>query len=67
MPLLERPKGASLDEMMKTSGWQAHSVRGFLSAVVKKQLRLKLISEEDDKGTRRYRIKARFRRKRWRC
>jgi len=57
--LLERSKGASLDELMKASGWQAHSVRGFLSAVVKKKLRLKLISEKDDKGVRRYRVKSR--------
>ena len=57
--LLERSKGASLDELMKASGWQAHSVRGFLSAVVKKKLRLKLMNEEDDKGVRRYRVKSR--------
>jgi len=59
LTLLERPKGASLDELMKASGWQAHSVRGFLSAVVKKKLRLKLASEEDDKGARRYRVRPR--------
>jgi hypothetical protein len=53
LTLLERSKGASLDEMMKASGWQPHSVRGFLSAIVKKKLRLKLLSEED-KGTRLY-------------
>ena len=57
--LLERSKGASLDEMMKATGWQTHSVRGFLSAVIKKKLRLKLVSEEDSKGTRRYRVKSR--------
>ena len=59
LSLLERAKGTSLDEMMKATGWQAHSVRGFLSAVVKKKLRLKLMSEEDDRGLRRYRIKRR--------
>ncbi len=59
LALLESAKGASLDEMMKASGWQAHSIRGFLSAAVKKKLHLKLMSEEDDKGTRRYRVKSR--------
>ena len=57
--LLGRSKGASLDELMKATAWQAHSVRGFLSAVVKKKLRLKLLSEEDNKGVRRYRVKPR--------
>lgn len=59
LAVLERSKGASLDELMNASGWQAHSVRGFLSAVVKKKLRLKLSSETDDKGVRRYRVKSR--------
>src|SRR5947209_16005246 len=59
LSLLERAKGTSLDEMMKATGWQGHSVRGFLSAVVKKKLRLKLTSEENDEGLRRYRIKPR--------
>jgi hypothetical protein len=59
LALLERAKGASLDELMKASGWQAHSVRGFLSAVVKRKLRRKPSSEEDDKGIRRYRVKPR--------
>jgi hypothetical protein len=57
--LLERSKGASLNEMMKATGWQAHSVRGFLSATVKNKLHLKLVSEKGDKGTRRYRVKSR--------
>jgi hypothetical protein len=59
LALLERSKGASLGELMKASGWQAHSVRGFLSAVVKKKLCLKVSSETNDKGARRYRVKLR--------
>jgi hypothetical protein len=40
---------------MKSTGWQAHSVRGFLSGTVRKRLGLALISEAGDSG-RRYRI-----------
>lgn len=57
--LLKRANGASLEEMMKATGWQAHSVRGFLSGAVKKKLQLPLVASEDDKGTRRYRLKSR--------
>jgi hypothetical protein len=29
--LLQRPSGASLEELMSATGWQPHSVRGFIS------------------------------------
>jgi hypothetical protein len=57
--LLKRQNGASLDDVIKVTGWQAHSVRGFLSGVVKKKLRLSLNASDDDKGTRRYHLKSR--------
>jgi hypothetical protein len=57
LTLLKRPDGATLPELMKTTGWQAHSVRGFLSGTVRKRLGLALISEAGDSG-RRYRIDA---------
>jgi hypothetical protein len=41
--------------MMQSTGWQPHSVRGFLAAVVRKKLGLKLVSEKTD-GPRVYRI-----------
>ena len=41
--------------MMKTTGWQQHSVRGFLAGVVRKRLKLKLGSKKVD-GNRVYRI-----------
>ncbi len=52
---LQRPEGATLDELMALTGWQAHSVRGFLSGTVRKRLNLPLHSDVED-DTRRYRI-----------
>lgn len=43
--------------MMKTTGWQQHSVRGFLTGVVRKRLKLDLTSEKPGKD-RIYRIKV---------
>ena len=41
--------------MMQQTGWQQHSVRGFLAGVVRKRLKLKLNSMKVD-GDRVYRI-----------
>ena len=41
--------------MMKATGWQQHSVRGFLAGVVRKKLKLKLNSKKVD-GNRVYQI-----------
>jgi hypothetical protein len=56
--LLKRKNGATLEELTAASGWQAHSVRGFLSGTVKRKLGRQLASERDEKGVRRYRIGA---------
>ena len=53
--MLQSPAGATIAAMMKATGWQQHSVRGFLAGVVRKRLKLKLGSEKVD-GTRVYRI-----------
>lgn len=53
---LKSPKGVTIDILMEATGWQAHSVRGFLSAVVKKKLGLSLVNETGKDGLRRYRI-----------
>lgn len=55
--LLQRAKGASIAEIMTATGWQQHSVRGFLSGTLVKQKGLKLASEKTD-GERRYRLLA---------
>ena len=47
--------GATIAAVMKATGWQQHSVRGFLAGVVRKKLKLKLNSMKVD-GVRVYRI-----------
>ena len=54
--MLRAPAGATIAAMAGATGWQAHSVRGFLAGVVRKKLGLNLISEAGDAG-RTYRIK----------
>ena len=55
--MLQAPGGATITAIAKATGWQHHSVRGFLAAVVKTKLKLKLASEKPD-GERIYRIKG---------
>jgi Protein of unknown function (DUF3489) len=56
LELIGRPKGATLAEIMKTTAWQAHSVRGFLSTAAKKH-GLKIESTKTEAGDRVYQIK----------
>ena len=53
---LRAPKGATVAQLIEATGWQAHSVRGFLSGTVRKKLALPLTSEVGKDGQRRYRI-----------
>ena len=54
--LLKQPKGASLRAIMDLTGWQPHSVRGFISAQLSKRKGLKIRSFRRD-GERIYRIR----------
>lgn len=55
---LNSGKGVTLAQVMEATGWQAHSVRGFFSAVVKKKMGLNLVSETGKDKERRYKVVA---------
>ncbi len=43
---------------MTATGWQAHSVRGFLSGTVGKKMGLKVVSSKGENGERNYSVSA---------
>jgi|SRR5579864_4510643 len=55
LEMIGRGKGATLAEIMKATGWQAHSVRGFISTAGKKH-RIKIESAKNEAGERTYKI-----------
>jgi Protein of unknown function (DUF3489) len=58
LELLRQPGGITAKELRKATGWQAHSVRGFLSGTVGKKMGLTVISTKSEDGERNYSIKA---------
>jgi hypothetical protein len=58
LDLLKRPGGVTLNELMKATGWQPHSVRGFLSGTLKKRMGTPVESFKSADGIRTYRISS---------
>lgn len=53
--LLQQANGTSIAEAASALGWQAHSIRGVLSGVIKKKLKL-AVEKFDAEGVTRYRL-----------
>ena len=53
--MLQRPTGATIDEIVNLTAWQRHTVRGLIAGALKKKLGLDVISEKAERG-RIYRI-----------
>lgn len=54
--MLQRPNGATVNQVMESTGWLAHTVRGAISGAIKKKLGLNVVSEKSASGERAYRI-----------
>jgi hypothetical protein len=57
--MLQAPSGATVDGIAQATGWQQHSVRGFLAGIIRKKLGFHLVSEPSEHG-RIYRIRERL-------
>lgn len=54
--MLRHPDGTTIRQVMESTGWQAHTVRGTFAGALKKKLGLNIVSEKDAGGERVYRI-----------
>jgi hypothetical protein len=53
---MRHPGGSTITQMMTGTGWQAHTVRGAISGMVKKRLGFEVVTEKGADGLRTYRI-----------
>jgi hypothetical protein len=58
LAMLRKAEGATLAEIMKATGWQSHSVRGFISGSLGKAMGLKVESTRRADGQRVYKLKT---------
>ena len=58
LELLKRPGGATSKELQKATGWQPHSIRGFLSGTIRKKMGLSVSSTKGEDGERSYSVKV---------
>jgi hypothetical protein len=53
--MLQRPEGATLDQLVEATGWLKHTVRGCLAGALKKKLGMTITSAKESGGERVYR------------
>ena len=58
LELLKREGGVTAKELEKATGWQPHSIRGFLSGTIRKKMGLDVVSAKGEDGERSYLIKS---------
>jgi hypothetical protein len=54
--LLRRKEGATMAEIAKATGWQNHSIRGFISGQLTKKMGLTVESSKNEAGERTYKL-----------
>ena len=58
LDLLKRDGGATAKELLKVTGWQPHSLRGFISGTLGKKMGLTVVSAKGEDGERSYSVKG---------
>ncbi len=58
LEMLKRPDGATAKELLKATGWQPHSLRGFISGTLGKKMGLAVTSTKGEDGERSYSVKS---------